>query len=289
MNAKWERVRSAYEFLRTHSGKRVTAQDIAAAAGWTVGTARTYIAKLWAGILIPQETGSYEVRMPESLNWDSFQSLHTQVVLPPLVPTPTKYEYDVALSFAGEDRPYVSQIAEILRAYGIRVFYDVYEQHSLWGKDLYAHLDDVYRVRSRHCVMFLSRSYRKKLWTDHERRSAQARAFKESGDYILPVRLDDTDIPGVRPTTGYLDGSKLSPTEVANAICAKLGINSYVGELVALFKERLPSYIARQDGPNLVFHAQDEDHTVTLSILMLREALRADQLYLFTESSIFVQ
>jgi len=223
------------------------------------------------------------------LDWESFRELHTQVVLPPLVPTPTEKEYDVALSFAGEDRPYVSQVAEILRAYGVRIFYDVYEQHSLWGKDLYTHLDDVYRIRSRFCVMFLSRHYRAKLWTNHERKSAQARAFEESGDYILPVRLDNTEIPGVRPTTGYLDGSKLNPTEVANLICAKLGITTDLAEIVAIFANRLPSYKATQDGADLVFYDANEDYEVRLSITMLREALRADQLYLFTESSIFVQ
>ena len=284
-----EKVRAAYDYLVQHNGGVVTANQIANAAGWKLATARTYISKLWAGVLRPQGSGAYEVQIPESLDWESFRELHTQVVLPPLVPTPTEKEYDVALSFAGEDRPYVSQVAEILRAYGVRIFYDVYEQHSLWGKDLYTHLDDVYRIRSRFCVMFLSRHYRAKLWTNHERKSAQARAFEESGDYILPVRLDNTEIPGVRPTTGYLDGSKLNPTEVANLICAKLGITTDLAEIVAVFANRLPSYKATQDGADLVFYDANEDYEVRLSITMLREALRADQLYLFTESSIFVQ
>ena len=151
--------RDAYDFLRLHNGKVVTAPQIAQAAGWTTSTARTYVAKVWAGILKPQAPGFYEVSLPESLDWQSFQALHTQLILRPLVPTPTIYEYDVALSFAGEDRPYVSQVADVLRAYGVRVFYDVYEQHTLWGKDLYTHLDEVYRLRSRHCVMFSSESY----------------------------------------------------------------------------------------------------------------------------------
>jgi hypothetical protein len=46
------------------------------------------------------------------------------------------FQYDVALSFAGEDRQYVSDIADRLRNNGIRVFYDLYEQATLWGKDL---------------------------------------------------------------------------------------------------------------------------------------------------------
>jgi len=54
------------------------------------------------------------------------------------------YRYDVCLSFAGEDRNYVDKVADELRAAGVRVFYDLYEQVDLWGKDLYVHLNDVY-------------------------------------------------------------------------------------------------------------------------------------------------
>ena len=42
--------------------------------------------------------------------------------------------YDVALSFAGEDRPYVQQVAQRLVESGIKVFYDDFEKVDLWGK-----------------------------------------------------------------------------------------------------------------------------------------------------------
>ena len=50
------------------------------------------------------------------------------------------YEYDVVLSFAGEDRVYVQDIAKKLKAKGIKVFYDEFEEAKLWGKDLYQYL-----------------------------------------------------------------------------------------------------------------------------------------------------
>lgn len=132
------------------------------------------------------------------------------------------YDYEVALSFAGEDRNYVEQIAKILKKNNIRVFYDAYEKSNLWGKDLYAHLDDVYRLKSKFCVLFLSVNYKQKIWTNHERKSIQARAFKENDEYILPVKLDDTEIDGIRPTLGYLDGRMESPKSIVNAIKEKL-------------------------------------------------------------------
>ena len=82
------------------------------------------------------------------------------------------HEYDVALSFAGEDRDYVEKVAGALKNAGIKVFYDQYEQIGLWGKDLYTHLRAVYQEKARYTVMFISHSYTQKLWTNHERESA---------------------------------------------------------------------------------------------------------------------
>jgi hypothetical protein len=136
----------------------------------------------------------------------------------------SEHEYDVALSFAGEDRAYVEQVADHLLAADIRVFYDAFRQVDLWGKDLYSHLDEIYRLKARYCVMFISRHYRDKLWTNHERESAQARAFQENEEYILPARFDDTEIPGVRPTTGYILLRNLSPAEFAALVLQKIDV-----------------------------------------------------------------
>ena len=133
------------------------------------------------------------------------------------------YDYDVCLSFAGENRIYVEGVACKLRERGIRVFYDKYEEVQLWGKDLYVHLDDVYRNTARYCVLFISAAYRDRLWTNHERRSAQARAFQENQEYLLPARFDDTSIPGLLTTVGYIDLRDKSPAELAEMIETKIG------------------------------------------------------------------
>jgi hypothetical protein len=113
--------------------------------------------------------------------------------------------YDIALSFAGEDRDYVEQVARGLKYRGIRVFYDTYEEATLWGKNLYDHLSDVYRNQAIFTVVFISKEYGAKLWTNHERKSAQARAFSENREYVLPARFDDTEVPGILPTVAYID------------------------------------------------------------------------------------
>lgn len=132
-------------------------------------------------------------------------------------------EHDIALSFAGEDRAYVEMVAEQLKARGISVFYDRYEEADLWGKDLYVHLADVYRNKARYTLMFVSLHYKQKVWSNHERRAAQSRALEESGEYILPARFDDTEIPGLLPTTGFIDLRSHSPMQVALLVCEKIG------------------------------------------------------------------
>lgn len=64
------------------------------------------------------------------------------------------FKYDVTLSFAGEERPYVEKIAQILKKQKIKVFYDYFETGNLWGKDLYQYLQSIYRDQARYCVIF---------------------------------------------------------------------------------------------------------------------------------------
>ncbi len=132
------------------------------------------------------------------------------------------YEYDVALSFAGENRAYVEEVANSLRMKGVKVFYDLFEESNLWGKNLYEYLSEIYQSKARYTVLFISGFYNQKLWTNHERVSMQARAFQESREYILPARFDDTEIPGILKTVGYIDLKNKSPKELATLIEKKL-------------------------------------------------------------------
>ena len=133
------------------------------------------------------------------------------------------YEYDFGLSFAGEQREYVEQVAEELQLRGIRVFFDDYEAATLWGKDLYSHLSEIYQHLCNYCIIFVSDEYAQKVWPSHERRSAQARALEEKREYILPVRFDDTRVPGLPNTIYYINALQSSPSEIAELARQKLG------------------------------------------------------------------
>lgn len=131
--------------------------------------------------------------------------------------------YEIVLSFAGEDRTYVEQVAEGLKLSGVSLFYDDYEEATLWGKDLYEHLYKVYSGSGRYCVMFISKHYAEKVWPTHERRSAFEKAIEAKGEYILPARFDDTELPGLRKTIKYVDLRQKTPPELVALILQKLG------------------------------------------------------------------
>lgn len=131
-------------------------------------------------------------------------------------------KYDVALSFAGEDREYVEKIANDLREKGIKVFYDKFEVANLFGKDLYQYLSYIYKDAARYCMIFISKYYKEKAWTGHELKNAQNRAFKENQEYILPVYLEDIQIDGLLDTVGYLKTSEYSSSEIVDITITKL-------------------------------------------------------------------
>jgi hypothetical protein len=133
-----------------------------------------------------------------------------------------EYQYDVALSFAGEDRDYVEQVAKVLESNGIKIHYDFFNQVQAWGKNLAEHFDDIYRNQAQYCVMFISENYAKKVWPSFEKRSALSREVIEAG-YILPVRFDDTDILGIPSSKAYIDLRSYSPEQLAQFIIEKLG------------------------------------------------------------------
>lgn len=133
--------------------------------------------------------------------------------------------YDVALSFAGEDRPVAQELATRLVAENYRVFYDEFHQADLWGEDLARRLQAVYGEQSRYCVILVSENYADKVWTRLEFSSALAAAvFGTARDaYVLPLRLDDIQLPGLLPTIGYVDLRNIGLDEVVELLVQKIG------------------------------------------------------------------
>ncbi|HEX5402710.1 MAG TPA: TIR domain-containing protein [Pseudonocardiaceae bacterium] len=136
--------------------------------------------------------------------------------------SPDAREYDVCLSFAGEQRDYVDVVAAHLREKNVHVFYDRFLDTGLLGEDLIEYFDSVFRRQSRFCVVFISADYLAKEWTTHEWRSIRNRAFHNAGIYVLPVRFDDTELPGVLDTVFDVDARHTPAVEAAELIYTKI-------------------------------------------------------------------
>lgn len=133
-------------------------------------------------------------------------------------------KFDIALSFAGEDRAYVSRVADYLVNHGILVFFDDFYTVDLLGKELVTWLRHIYGERSRYCAVFISRYYGRKRWPNIvERQSILDRATQTEDDYVIPVLLDDSWLDGLPTTIGFIDARKCTEEYVAQIIVDKCG------------------------------------------------------------------
>lgn len=102
-------------------------------------------------------------------------------------------KYDFALSFAGEERPFVEKVRDILVDNEIEVFYDLDEQHRILASDVEEYLAPIYRSEAKYVVVFLSKDYPKKIWTKFESQQFKERFGTNS---VIPIWFSDAP-PGV--------------------------------------------------------------------------------------------
>ena len=133
-----------------------------------------------------------------------------------------EWRWDVALSFAGAQRDYVGQVAEALKARGLRCFYDADEKVELWGKHLAEALPATYSEDAAVVVVFISADYVAGDWTRTESQAMFARAVRERREYVLPGRFDDTPLPGLLPDVATVDLRTVTPQQFADIIVDKL-------------------------------------------------------------------
>ncbi len=134
----------------------------------------------------------------------------------------TEYDFDVAPSFAEQDRALVQPIVVRLKELGVNVFYDEDRVVEMWGLDLVEHLSETYGERVRFVLLFASRHYVAHRWARLQRRAAQARALEQQVEYVLPIKIDDTAVPGLSSTVGYLDLRRHDTETIAQAVVQKL-------------------------------------------------------------------
>lgn len=134
----------------------------------------------------------------------------------------SQYPYDVAVSFAGDVRATVEEFVGALKERGLSVFYDFDQQAQLWGKDLRVKLSEVYANEALYMVIFLSKAYPERDWTDFELSIGKAAAEKRTNEYLLPLRLDDVVVVGIHSTIGYIDLNQAGVERTAEILAEKV-------------------------------------------------------------------
>jgi hypothetical protein len=132
--------------------------------------------------------------------------------------------FRVALSFPGEQRSLVSEVADGLAEVLGRdqVFYDEFHPADLAVQDLDLVVQRIYRNRSDLIVIFLCADYDRKEWCRLEWRAVRDVLKAKRSEQILLIRMDDAEVPGVLSIDGYLDGRKYSPAELTSFILQRL-------------------------------------------------------------------
>lgn len=134
--------------------------------------------------------------------------------------------FAVALSFPGEHRDYVKQIAEALvtSLTKPRVFYDRYYEAELSRPNLDTYLQKIYHDESELVVVVLCREYDEKEWCGLEFRAIRDLIKQRRDDEIMFVRVADGDVKGVFGIDGYVDAKNRPAKEIAQVICDRLAL-----------------------------------------------------------------
>ncbi|MFD2470644.1 TIR domain-containing protein [Amycolatopsis silviterrae] len=141
--------------------------------------------------------------------------------------------YDIAVSFSGRQRDYVERVVRACEAQGVTVFYDRDDTVRLWGKNVITELRRVYGgVAVRHVLPFLSEDYIAGAYPMDEFYAALTASVHRGGDYLLPVVMDDVEIPAelLNPAIIYLCAAEHSPAELAGLIAKKVALSRAEGQ-----------------------------------------------------------
>lgn len=104
------------------------------------------------------------------------------------------YEYDIALSFAGENRDLAKHIATQLEDLDVQVFYDESFEANFLGKAWTKKFKEIFADESRYVVVLLDKYHSEKIWPTFEREHFAPRVADE---HVIPIYLDDTKFVGI--------------------------------------------------------------------------------------------
>jgi hypothetical protein len=129
---------------------------------------------------IPKDTpGKHHPRVQRRSAWSTKARQHRQ-----------NFKYDVFVSHASEDKPYVRRLTAALKKAKIKIWYD--EDAIAWGDDLRQSIDKGLANSHYGIVVFSKAFLKRKHWTEHELNGLFAKE-RERRKVILPIWHNITD------------------------------------------------------------------------------------------------
>lgn len=108
--------------------------------------------------------------------------------------SPRDYEFDFAISFAGENRDLARHIADSLETLDAHVFFDEQYEANYLGKTWSREFQRIFGSASRLVVCLLDVHHKEKIWPTFERECFLPRV---ADGEVIPIFLDDTAFPGI--------------------------------------------------------------------------------------------
>ena len=135
--------------------------------------------------------------------------------------------FRIALSFAGENRVLVEEIAQILATqFGQdSILYDKFWKPEFARPNLAFHLPDLYKKESNFVVLVFCDDYEKKRWCNLEWRAIYSLICDRKDQDIMLMRFNRLEPVGLHGLPGFIDLDGLSAFQVAGHILERLALN----------------------------------------------------------------
>jgi hypothetical protein len=120
------------------------------------------------------------------------------------------FDWDFAISFAGENRDLAKSIADLLEILDCTVFYDQYYEANYLGTAWSKQFKEIFGTKSRYVVCLLDKHHAEKIWPTFERECFTPRVVDNE---VIPVYLDDTPFVGIPKDIVGIDFKACDPND----------------------------------------------------------------------------
>ena len=135
--------------------------------------------------------------------------------------------FRIALSFAGENRKLVEEIAQILATHFGRdsILYDKFHEAEFARPDLAFLLPNLYKDESDLVVLVFCDDYQSKQWCKLEWRAIYSLIMNMKDQDIMLMRFNRLEPVGLHGLAGFIELDHLSPAQIAGFILERLALN----------------------------------------------------------------